>query len=213
MKKKILILLVSMALLVGVLSGCTEEETPPAVKNNAPVAVIAITQDGLMITYDASGSTDADDDTLTYSWTFGDEVGTSTEATGTYTYTASGPYTVTLIVNDGTDDSEADTEDLTITNPPTVTLGALPDTIATTTQITFEATAVEGDAEVNATTGYAWSIDNGTSVEVQEGETAPTFIHIFEEEGVYVVTVVATDDLGLTATATVTVTVPTTPAE
>ena len=211
MKKKILILLVSMALLVGILSGCTEEETPPA-ENNAPVAVILITQDGLTITYDATGSTDADGDTLTYTWAFGDELGTSTDGTGTYPYAASGEYIVTLTANDGTDDSTPVTETLTITNPPIVTLGDLPETIANETIITFEATVVEGDAVVNATTGYAWSIDNGTGEVVQEDETAATFIaSAFGEYGTFVVKVIATDELGFTATATVTVTVPTEP--
>lgn len=205
MKKKILILLISMALLVGVLSGCTEEETPPAEEeNNAPVALIAITQAGLTITYDASGSTDADADELTYTWDFGDEAGTSTDATGTYTYAASGAYTVTLTANDGTDDSTPVTEDLTITNPPVVALGDLPETFTNETEITFTATVTIGDAEVNDTTGYAWYIDDVA----QEGTTA-TFVHAFGEDGDFVVKVVATDDLGVTGEAMVTVTVPT----
>jgi len=208
MKKKILILLVSMALLVGILSGCTEEETEPA-GNTAPVAVIAVTQEGLTITYDATGSTDADEDDLTYAWDFGDDTGTATDATGTYAYTASGTYTVTLTVNDGTDDSEAATEELTITNPPVVTLGDLPETITNETIITFEATVVIGDAEVNETTGYAWYIDDV----VQEGETTATFTATAFEDGTYVVKVVATDDLGVEGSAMVTVVVPTEPAE
>ena len=151
MNKKIVVPILCVALVVGMLSGCVEEVP----ENNAPVAVIAITQDGLTITYDGTGSTDADGDDLTYTWDFGDESGTSTEGTGTYTYEA-GDYTVTLTVNDGTDDSESDTEDITITNPPVVTLGDLPETKTNETKITIEATVVEGDAEVNATTGYAW---------------------------------------------------------
>jgi len=201
LKAKLIILLVSMALLVGILSGCTEETTT----NAAPVAIITVTAEGLTITFDASDSTDADGDTLTYSWDFGDEEGNSTDATGTYIYAASGPYTVTLTVNDGTDDSTPDTEALTITNPPTVTLGDLPETITNTTLITFEATVVIGDAEVNATTGYAWYIDD----EVQVNETTATFTATAFEDGTYVVKVVATDDLDIAGEASVTVTVPT----
>lgn len=206
MKKNIVVLLVSIALLVGLLSGCTEETTPE--ENNAPVAVISITQDGLTITYDGTGSTDADGDNLTYSWDFGDEPGTSAEAEGTYAYEASGDYTVTLTVNDGTEDGESVTEDLTITNPPSVTLGDLPDTITNATEINFEATATAGDATINETTGYAWYIDDVEQV----NETTSTFVHTFTEDGEYVVKVIVTDDESLTAETTVTVTVPTEPA-
>ena len=209
MKAKILVILAGIALIAGVLSGCVQEEETTTAENNAPVAVISITQEGLTITYDATGSTDADGDDLTYTWDFGDESDTSTEATGTYTYAASGPYTVTLTANDGTDDSEAATEDLTITNPPVVTLAVTPETYTNETEITFTATVTIGDAEVNETTGYAWYIDD----EVQEGETTATFAHTFAENGTYVVKVVATDDLEVPGEASVTVIIPTEAAE
>jgi len=201
LKAKLIVLLVSMALLVGILSGCTEEPTA----NTAPVAVILITPDGLIITYDATGSTDADGDTLTYSWGFGDESGTSTDATGTYTYAASGPYTVTLTVNDSTVDSDPATEDITVTNPPTVAITYLPETITNTTEVTFNATATAGDATINETTGYAWYINDV----VQVNETTSTFIHTFAVNDTYIVKVVVTDDEPLTGEDTVTVTVPT----
>jgi len=200
--KKLLILVVGIALLVGALSGCVQEETTP--ENTAPVAVISITQNGLIIAYDASGSTDVDGDTLTYAWDFGDTIGTATDVSGTYTYELSADYTVTLTVNDGTVDSEVDTEDITITNPPTVVLGDLPETITNTTEITFTATATPGDGVINETTGYAWYIDDV----LQEGTTA-TFVHTFAEDGTYVVKVVVTDDVPLTGEANVTVIVPT----
>jgi PKD repeat protein len=203
LKGKILALLVGIALLVGVLSGCVEQEEEEP-ENTAPTAVISITQNALEITYDGTGSTDADEDDLTYSWTFGDDTGTSTDASGTYTYAASGDYTVTLAVNDGTIDSDPVTEDITVTNPPTVALAALPENITNTTEVTFTATATAGDAEINETTGYAWYIDDV----VQENETTSTFVHTFED-GTYEVKVMVTDDDSLTGEATITITVPT----
>lgn len=49
---------------------------------------------------DASGSTDADGDALTYLWDFGDR-GSSTNVKATHYYYAAGTYTITLTVDDG----------------------------------------------------------------------------------------------------------------
>jgi PKD repeat protein len=198
--KKLLILVVSVTLLVGVLSGCVEEETPP--ENVAPVAVISITQDGLTITYDASGSTDADENTLTYTWDFGDTVGTSTEATGTYTYAASGDYTVTLTANDGTVDSEAVTEDLTITNPPSAafTYDPMVNITVNVTAVTFTDASTKGDVNISA---YSWDFDGDGVEDANTSEATYTFTTI----GDFDVALTVTDEDGLTDVATVTITV------
>jgi len=201
-----------MALLVGILSGCTEETTP--IDNTAPEAAFSITQDGLTITFDGSNSSDADGDELIYYWSFGD-VETDTgpgEKIATHSYATPGTYTAMLAVHDGTVLSDLTTVEITVANPPTVTLGSLPEIIMNNIDIIFEATVVEGDAEFNATTGHVWSIDNGTGEVVQEGETAATFTTQFAEDGTYIVKVVATDDLDNTGEASVTVVVPTEPA-
>ena len=54
----------------------------------------------MVLSFDASKSTDEDGDTLTYSWNFGDN-STSKEVSGTHTYAEPGEYTVTLVVSDG----------------------------------------------------------------------------------------------------------------
>lgn len=200
MKKKIIILLVSVALLVGILSGCTQQTT----ENEAPVVSFSMTHAGLTITFDASETTDADGDTLTYTWDFGDDSDAGEGVIVEHTYVASGDYTVTLTVNDGNVDSDPYPVDITVTNPPTVVLSDLPETITNETEITFTATATAGDAEINETTGYAWYIDDV----IQQGTTS-TFVHTFAEDGTYVVKVEVTDDDGLTGEAMVTVTVPT----
>ena len=193
-----------MVALVGIISGCVEE-TPT---NTAPTAIFTITEAGLTITFDASGSADADGDTITYTWNFSDDTDAGSGVNPSHTYAASGDYIVSLTVNDGTVDSDAFTMDITVTNPPTVALGDLPENITNATEITFTATATAGDAAINETTGYAWYIDDGTGEVVQENETTSTFMHIFAD-GTYIVRVEVTDDDGLTGEATVTVTVPT----
>ena len=51
--------------------------------------------------FNAGGSTDPDNDPLTYSWTFGDGQ-SGTGITASRTYTSTGSKTVTLTVSDGT---------------------------------------------------------------------------------------------------------------
>ena len=77
--------------------------------NTAPVA--ALTSDvttgisPLSVSFDASGSTDADGDNLTYSINYGDG-NTGTGATSTHIYTTTGNYTATVTVTDGNGGSD-----------------------------------------------------------------------------------------------------------
>lgn len=75
-----------------------------ALSNHSPVAVISATPTTAITKLDTTlsglSSTDADGNTLTYSWTFGDgTVGAG--ATVTHTYGTVGTYTATLTVYDG----------------------------------------------------------------------------------------------------------------
>src|ERR1700754_3777213 len=70
--------------------------TPDASPTRVPVGSVEI---GEAVQF-TSGATDADGDTLTYAWDFGDG-GTSTAANPTHTFGASGTYAVKLTVNDG----------------------------------------------------------------------------------------------------------------
>jgi PKD repeat protein len=116
MKIKLLVLLLCMALVIGMLSGCTEEKEDKEQKeeNTSPEAEFeygpkleenyTIGQD---IWFNASGSSDADGDDLTYHWEFGDgEIATGVNVS--YNYSKAGEYTVNLTVNDGTDDSKVE---------------------------------------------------------------------------------------------------------
>lgn len=71
--------------------------------NRQPIPVAAATPDNglapLGVQFDGTGSSDPDNDPLTYSWSFGDG-GTSTSATPFHTYVSPGSYTATLTVND-----------------------------------------------------------------------------------------------------------------
>jgi len=101
-------------------------EVPP-VENNPPVAhagedetVQANTIGGANVQLNGSGSKDPDGDPITYQWSW--DGGSATGANPTI-FLLLGTTTITLVVNDGTLDSEPDIVDITVedTTPPELT--------------------------------------------------------------------------------------------
>lgn len=90
--------------------------------NRTPIAALVGPYTGetnQAITLDGSESTDADNDPLTYHWSFGDTTtADTTTSTTTHTYTAAGNYSVVLTVDDGEVTSTGVTTTATITAPP-----------------------------------------------------------------------------------------------
>lgn len=89
----------------------------PAV-NTPPAPVIAGPTTGLVgqtLSWSAEDSTDAENDTLTFSWAFGDG-GEASGETVSHVYTSAGSLVVTLTAADGATESEA-TRAITITAP------------------------------------------------------------------------------------------------
>ena len=74
--------------------------------NTPPTPAFTVTCSILSCSFDATGSTDADGDVLTYTWAFGDG-SSATGALATYTYASAGTRTVTLVANDGTTTAQA----------------------------------------------------------------------------------------------------------
>lgn len=102
----------------------TEVNDKPVADPNGPYSGT----EGQAITFDGSASSDfdnedgtaANDQTLTYKWDFGD--GTTAETTSdqiSHTYTDAAEYTVTLVVNDGSVDSDLVATSASISEPTT----------------------------------------------------------------------------------------------
>jgi probable HAF family extracellular repeat protein len=100
---------------------CSSGDIPGPAGNHAPTARISIPPgpllEGSQITLDASGSSDADGDTLTYLWNLGDGV-TRTSALTTRTYDDDGLYKITLIVHDQHGARDTATTQVPIENAP-----------------------------------------------------------------------------------------------
>jgi len=130
--------------------------------NNAPTGVISSDvvagSAPLTVSFDGTGSTDPDLDTLTYSWNFGDG-GSSTDASPTHTFTTQGVYNVQLTVNDGRTGSDTTSVVINVGTP------AAPGNIIW--QETF-ADLSNGSTEDTGST--AWSLNNADGkMSVQNG--------------------------------------------
>ncbi|MEQ9278366.1 MAG: PKD domain-containing protein [Balneola sp.] len=168
---------------------------PPIDTNTAPVAdagadqTLTATGATTSVTLDGSGSSDADGDVLTYSWSNG-----ATGATPTVAL-AKGTHVLSLTVSDG---EESDTDEVTITvvnTIPVADAGAdqTIEAIGATTTVTLNGSATDADGDALT---YSWSngaMDASTSVNLAVGT------HTF--------TLTVTDEQGATDSDQVTVTI------
>ena len=158
--------------------------------NEAPVANAGPDQtvaSGASVTLAGSG-TDGDSDPLTYAWTqtAGTTVTLSDSSAAGPTFTAptlvpeasNETLTFSLVVNDGTDDSVADTVDIIVTPPanvlPTADAG-LDQTVQAPTTVTLDGSASSSN-NVGQTLSYAWSQTGGPVVSLSSAsDVSPTF--------------------------------------
>ena len=93
-----------------------ETNEPPVANAGQDQNKVEWTSGGVSVNMDGSGSSDPDDDSITFTWTgpFSEGGGVVTGKSPTVTLTSLGTHTITLVVNDGTVDSAQDTVDITV---------------------------------------------------------------------------------------------------
>ena len=175
--------------------------------NVAPVANFTATPTAgappLLVSFDASASTDSDGQIVSYDWDFGDGT-TGTGVTAAHTYNAVGTFTAQLIVTDDSAASDTFTVAINVNanQPPTAVFTATPTTGAAPLLVNVDANAsTDADGTILS---YAWDFGDGTLA------TGVTANHTYALAGNYTVQLIITDDGGAldTATAVITVTPP-----
>ena len=142
--------------------------TAPPPANVAPTASFTTTTNGLTARVDGSGSADTDGTIAGYNWSFGDTpAGGDTGVTTSYTYPASGTYTVTLTVTDNGGLTASTTRTVTVTNPNTPTVFAAD---------TFGRTVTNGLGAAN--TGGSWTTTGGASLFKVDGSAANVTMNV-----------------------------------
>jgi PKD repeat protein len=169
---------------------------PPTANPNGPYNALV----GVSITFDSSGSTDADGTIVSYTWDFGDGT-TGSGPSPTHAYQTDGTFTVELTVTDDGGESGAATTTATITPapvPPSANAGG-PYSGVVGSVISFNGNG-SGDAD-GTIVAYAWDFGDGG---VADG---PTPTHSYSVDGTFTVTLTVTDNDGLTGTDTATATI------
>lgn len=120
----------------------------------------------------------------TYVWNFGDG-STSTSANPTHVYLEAGSYTTTLVVTDAEGHTVSLSQNVSISNPMTVTVGAVPVLGSEPLVVDFTAVAANGTAPYV----YTWEFGDGA---VGSGATVS---HTYTTPGTYEVKVSVVDAL------------------
>jgi len=203
----------------GTVSSNTDSVTIIATSSNvAPIANAGNNQNVntlALVGLDASASSDADGDTLTYNWSLTSRPGGSganlssvTSSSPTFTADVAGLYTFDLVVNDGTLDSATASVSVSATTPNTAPIAnaGADQYVITTAGVTLEGNA-SSDADLNPLT-YAWTM---TTVPGGSGATLvnpttnnPTFTA--DLDGLYVIELVVNDGFTNSAVDSISVT-------
>lgn len=161
--------------------GSTTTTTQPVTVVSLPVAGFTVAEEEGCVPFTVQFSNESSANATSFQWSFpGGNPSSSTAANPNVVYSTAGVYTVTLIVSNaaGTD---------TITQTDLILVKALPS--AAFTGSVNETTISFSNSSSNAT-AYKWDFGDG------ETSTATNPSHTYQQDGVYEVTLVATNECG-----------------
>ncbi|HMG35079.1 MAG TPA: glycoside hydrolase family 44 protein [Blastocatellia bacterium] len=174
--------------------------------NQPPTARIAATPASgvapLTVSFDGSGSTDADGTVSSYAWSFGDG-GTASGATASHVYSSAGSFTATLTVTDNVGSRSSTSAVINVSapanQPPVARISASPTTGTSPLAVSFSGTgSSDPDGSISA---YAWSFGDGTTA------SGSTTSHTYSSAGNFTATLTVTDNQGATSSTSVPITV------
>ncbi|OAI43833.1 hypothetical protein AYO38_10375, partial [bacterium SCGC AG-212-C10] len=132
--------------------------------NREPAAVISATpSDGLAplaVSFSAAGSTDPDNDALTFIWNFGDGA-TATGASASHTYASNGSFVATLTASDGAGGTDTVSQTITVGNRrPLVTIAspANSSTYAVGQHLSLTGSAIDPDDGPVQASALTWTV-------------------------------------------------------
>jgi PKD repeat protein len=183
-------------------------ETKPDETNKRPVAsftaiprIVSIDE---TVYFDASESVDSDGSIVTYLWDFGDG-NTATGETTEHTFNEEGTYTITLTVTDNNGlidiDSHAISATIQATPNQNPIASFIKSTQTTTRGETIHFDATESYDTDGLLTSYSWNFGDGNTA------TFAKVDHIYDITGTYTITLIVTDNDGLTSQTTSVVTI------
>ena len=187
-------------------TGDIEEPDDPEI-NRAPTAVVNVDVERgtapLTVRFDGSGSSDADNDELTYAWDFGDGT-TGQGRVIVHTFDQVGTFFARLTVEDGNGGRGSRTQRIIVepslaNHAPRAFIGSGRRTGTAPLNLTFVSTSVDPDGDPLS---YLWEFmdaESGEIIGVDESGAAVSFR--FEEVGRFQVQLTVTDPAGASDTA------------
>lgn len=164
--------------------GGTDADAQNVVQAAVPVASFTQSCSGYSCAFDASASYDPDGSVTQYDWDFGDGT-TDIGVNPTHAYAAPGQYTVTLTITDDSTLTDAVAQNLTADLAPSAAF-----TVSCTLMTCNVDASTSTDAD-GSIVSYQWSFGDSTSA------TGLTASRTYTSAGSWPITLVVTDDLGV----------------